>query len=99
MRQRPLQIAPYPRDMAEILRFAVAAIETRDVGEMYSARYRAGGTTLVIAGDITVADATTLVRNVFGRWSGSAPSAVKVVDAPAGSPSSTLVICNCPTSR
>jgi zinc protease len=71
---------------------SVAAIETRDVGEMYSARYRAGGTTLVIAGDVTVADATTLARNAFGRWSGSAPSAVKVVDAPAPTPRSVQII-------
>ena len=71
---------------------SVAAIEARDVGEMYSARYRAGGTTLVIAGDVTVADAATLARNAFGKWSGSAPAAVKVVDAPAPTPRSVQII-------
>lgn len=71
---------------------SVAAIETRDVGEMYSARYRAGGTTLVIAGDVTVADATMLARNAFGRWSGSAAAPVKVVDAPTSTPRSVQII-------
>jgi zinc protease len=71
---------------------SVAAIEARDVGEMYSARYRAAGTTLVIAGDVTVADATTLARSAFGRWSGTAPGAVKVVDAPTSTPRSVQII-------
>jgi zinc protease len=71
---------------------SVAAIESRDVGELYSARYRAGGTTLVIAGDVTVADAALLAKNAFGRWSGGAPAAVHVVDAPASTPRSVQII-------
>ena len=71
---------------------SVAAIEARDVGELYSARYRAGGTTLVIAGDVTVADAMMLAKSAFGRWSGGAPAPVHVVDAPTSTPRSVQII-------
>ncbi|MFL5562288.1 MAG: M16 family metallopeptidase [Gemmatimonadaceae bacterium] len=71
---------------------SVAAIEPRDVGELYSARYRAGGTTLVIAGDVTVADAAMLAKSAFGRWTGGAPAPVNVVDAPTSTPRSVQII-------
>ena len=64
---------------------SVATIEGRDVGELYSARYRAAGTTLVIAGDITVDDATRLADDAFGLWGGRAPTPVSVIDAPGAS--------------
>ena len=33
MRQRALQVPPYPRNMAQVLRFAVATIQTREDAE------------------------------------------------------------------
>ena len=71
---------------------SVAAIEGRDVGELYSARYRAGGTTVVVAGDVTVEEATKLVRDAFRGWSGAAPSPVRVVDAPTAAPRGVHII-------
>ena len=71
---------------------SVAAIEGRDVGELYSARYRAGGTTLVVAGDVTVDEATRLAKDAFRGWSGAAPAAVRVVDAPAAAPRGVHII-------
>ena len=71
---------------------SVAAIEGRDVGELYSARYRAGGTTLVVAGDVTVDAATKLVKDAFRGWSGAAPSPVRVVDAPTAAPRGVHII-------
>ena len=71
---------------------SVAAIEGRDVGELYSARYRAGGTTLVIAGDVRVDDATKLAKDAFRGWSGGAPSPVRVVDAPTAAPRGVHII-------
>ena len=41
---------------------SVGAIEGRDIGELYSSRYRAAGTTLVVAGDVTV-DAAMELRS------------------------------------
>ncbi len=60
---------------------SVAAIEARDVGELYAARYRAGGTTLVVAGDVTVDDAAKLVGEAFRSWGGTAPARMRVTDA------------------
>ena len=71
---------------------SVAAIEGRDVGELYSARYRAGGTTVVVAGDVTVDEATKLVKDAFRGWSGAAPSPVRVVDAPTAAPRGVHII-------
>lgn len=62
---------------------AVEAITARDVGELYTARYRAEGTTIVMAGDVSLDDAAALVEEAFGIWGGSAPAAISVVDAPS----------------
>ena len=62
---------------------AVEAIVSRDVGELYTARYRAGGTTIVMAGDVTADDAATLLEEAFGLWGGSSPASIAVVDAPS----------------
>ena len=71
---------------------SVEAIESRDVGELYSSRYRAAGTTLVIAGDVTVEDATTLAEDAFGGWGGRAPAPINVIDAPTGAPRSVHLV-------
>jgi zinc protease len=71
---------------------SVSAIEARDVGELYSSRYRAAGATLVIAGDITVDDATRLAEITFGDWGGRAPSATTIVDAPTTAPRSVHIV-------
>ena len=71
---------------------AVEAITARDVGELYSARYRAGGTTVIVAGDVGTDDAVALLEEAFGPWGGSAPAAVAVVDGPATAPRGVQVV-------
>lgn len=71
---------------------SVAAVDGRDVGELYSARYRAAGITVVIAGDVTVEEAIALADDAFGSWGGQAPAPVRVIDAPAGAPRSVHII-------
>lgn len=71
---------------------SVAAIGARDIGELYSARYRAAGTTLVIAGDVTVDEATGIAETSFELWGGRAPSPVTVIDAPTASVRSVHVV-------
>ena len=71
---------------------SVASIESRDVGELYSGRYRAAGTTLIIAGDVTADDATALVEDAFGVWGGRAPAAINVIDAPTAAQRSVHII-------
>ena len=71
---------------------SVAAIKPNDVGELYAARYRAGGTTLVVAGDVTVDEAAKLAGEAFRSWGGNAPARMRVTDAAAAGGRSVHVI-------
>ena len=71
---------------------SVASVEPRDVGELYSARYRPAGVTLVMAGDVTVDVATQLAERAFGSWKGTAPGAPGAVDAATAAPRAIHVI-------
>lgn len=63
---------------------SVSAITRADVKRFYDWRYRPGGTTLIIAGDVTADDAERLARDTFGDWrTGPAPESCKAGDAPA----------------
>lgn len=60
----------------------VRALTRDDVQAFYSARYKPGGTTLVFAGDLTMATAAALTESLFGDWTGvRPPAAPKGVDA------------------
>ena len=52
---------------------SVRGITRDDVARFYAARYRAGATTLVIAGDVSMDDAARLVGDSLGHWAGAAP--------------------------
>jgi len=62
---------------------SVRAIDRAAVQRFHEARYRPAGSTLVLAGDIRVADGIALARRLFGQWTGSAAAGVPVNDAPA----------------
>src|SRR5438105_54161 len=47
---------------------SVRALSREDVERFYRARYRAGSTTVVVAGDISVDDSRTLIARAFQRW-------------------------------
>jgi zinc protease len=47
---------------------SVSALSRQDVREFYGSRYRAGSTTVIIAGDITRDKARALITNAFRRW-------------------------------
>ena len=53
---------------------SVKAITRDDVRAFYSARYRPAVTTLVVAGDVTMADASALALTLFGDWVGDRPA-------------------------
>lgn len=54
---------------------SVSALSRRDVEEFYRSRYRAGSTTVIIAGDISTDEARALITRSFQRWpSGVAPN-------------------------
>ncbi|MEO7455755.1 MAG: pitrilysin family protein, partial [Gemmatimonadaceae bacterium] len=58
---------------------SVRALTRDDVTAFYAARYRPAGTTVVLAGDVTMEAASALVDRLFGDWVGEKPPA-----APAG---------------
>lgn len=62
---------------------SVSAIQRADIQQFYESRYRPGAVTLVIAGDIDMAEATRLATLSFGDWTGRAPQGVESTYRPA----------------
>ena len=62
---------------------SVSAIKREDVLRFYKWRYRPGGVTLIIAGDISADDAERLAIETFSDWSGGAPEPCSASDKPA----------------
>lgn len=61
----------------------VAALTRQDVVDFYTARYRPGGATVIVVGDVTVDDAETMVRDALHAWNGAPAAMTPVNDAPA----------------
>ncbi|HEX6964769.1 MAG TPA: pitrilysin family protein [Gemmatimonadaceae bacterium] len=61
----------------------VASLTRTDLEAFYRARYRPGGMTLIVAGDVSTDDAVALAERAFGSWDGRAPSTPVVQDRPA----------------
>ena len=62
---------------------SVRALGRDDVQAFYEARYRPAATTLIVAGDVTMAQISALANELFGDWTGARPApAVTGVDAP-----------------
>ena len=62
---------------------SVERIDRQSVVEFYQKRYLAGGTTVVVAGDVTIDRAEELVDQAFGKWEGRAPERVLADTHPA----------------
>ena len=62
---------------------SVAAIGRDDVRAFYEERYRPGGMTLIVVGDVSANEAERLARAAFGDWTGGAPARLVPVDDPA----------------
>ncbi len=61
---------------------SVRALSRADVRAFYEARYRPSATTLVFAGDVTMAQASALTDELFADWSGDRPApAIAGIDA------------------
>ena len=53
---------------------SVSTLSRKDVDAFYRSRYRAGSTTVIVAGDVSVDNARALVARTFQRWPlGAAP--------------------------
>lgn len=64
---------------------AVAALTAADVRAFHAARYHPAATTVIVAGDVTVDDAESLVARTLGAWDGATTPAPTPSDR-AGSP-------------
>jgi zinc protease len=71
---------PYGRPVDGLPR-TVSAITRADLTRFHESRFRPGGSALVFAGAITLADAQALAQKAFGSWSGPAPATVAVPPA------------------
>ena len=54
----------------------VAAVTRDDVAAFWAERYRPGGTTLIVVGDVSADDARRLVEQALGAWRGERPPVV-----------------------
>ena len=61
---------------------SVDAIDRDQILAFYETRYLPGGTTVIVAGDITADRAEALVRETLGSWSGGAPQRIVGDDLP-----------------
>jgi zinc protease len=62
---------------------SVRALGREDVLAFYAARYRPAATTLVVAGDVTMAQISALADQLFGDWTGARPApSTPGIDAP-----------------
>lgn len=61
----------------------VATLTRDDIVRLYRSRYRPRGSTLVLAGDVSVDQGLTLARRTFGHWEGAAVRVAPPSEAPA----------------
>lgn len=71
---------------------SVTAIDRVAVEKFYRERYRPNGSTLILAGDISVTDGVALARKLFGGWRGEAAPLTTVSDMPARSTSAVHIV-------
>ena len=73
---------PYGRPV-QGLKGSVEGITRADLVAFHQARVKPGSTAIVLAGDISLAQATELATKHFGTWSGGAAAAITIPPVPA----------------
>ena len=73
---------PYGRPV-QGLKGSVEGITRADLVAFHQARVKPGSTAIVLAGDISLAQATELVTKHFGAWTGGAAAAITIPPVPA----------------
>ena len=81
--------APYGRSGTGTAE-SVGAIAPADMAAFYAGHYGPGDSALVLAGDLTRAQAESVARQYFGKWTGKTEAAAAVPPAPA--PQATRVV-------
>ena len=62
---------------------SVAKLTRGDLVAFHAARYRAGGSTLIMVGDISVDEGAAIAERAFGRWAGAAGAPPAAADVTA----------------
>jgi zinc protease len=62
---------------------SVAKLDPRAIAAFHATRYQPRGSTLIMTGDITIADAARIAERTFSTWSGDAAGSVPLVDGAA----------------
>jgi predicted Zn-dependent peptidase len=61
---------------------SVTALSRKDVEEFYRSNYRSGGTTVIVAGDITPERTRAMVADAFQKWPAGSAKAPQLTTAP-----------------
>ena len=83
--------APYGRSGAGTVE-SVGSIASADMTAFYASYYGPHDSALVLAGDLTRAQAESLARKYFGNWSGKTEAAAAIPPAPAPQPSHVVIV-------
>ncbi len=71
---------------------SVDAITRDEISEFYASHYGPQDSALVLAGDVTRAQAENLAREYFGKWKGKTADSVAVPAAPAAEPTRVVIV-------
>jgi zinc protease len=71
---------------------SVGLIASADMTAFYASHYGPRDSALVLAGDLTRAQAESLARQYFGKWTGKTEAAAAIPPAPASQPSHVVIV-------
>ena len=71
---------------------SIKGLSAEDVSGFYKGHYGPQDAALVIAGDVSQAEARRLAEKYFGSWTGTASAAVTLPPAPAGTPTHVVIV-------
>jgi zinc protease len=71
---------------------SVEGLTRDDVTGFYASHYGPGDSALLMAGDVTAAEARTLAEHYFGGWAGTANAAINLPPAPEMQPTHVVIV-------
>jgi zinc protease len=71
---------------------SVTGLTRDDVTSFYADHYGPADSALVLAGDVTPAEARKLAEQYFGKWTGKATAAITLPSAPALTPTHVVIV-------
>ena len=83
--------APYGRSGTGTAE-SVGPITSADITSFYASHFSPRDSALVLAGDLTRAQAESLARQYFGKWTGKTEAAAAIPPAPAPQPAHVVIV-------